>query len=660
MKKSITFLFATQIFALSARAIDVYALESPDSRLKVNVCVGRQITYDVSYNGHELLSSSSLNLNIKGRNSLCRNAKVKKATLSGHNGTIIPTFYIKDKIEDNYKTLDLQFDGFKLQFRAYNEGAAYRFVTQLHDSITVMDERAEFNFLKGWDVYASYSNAKGSADHQLSSSYENTYVKTPLPRLNTHDLIMLPFLVCADNGVKILITESNLEDYPGMYIRTDLGRCRVRGTFARYPKEIRTGNIREHNKRVLSREDYLVRTKGGRAFPWRIIRVATDDKQLLNDDMVYRLADPVRISDISWIKPGKTAWDWWNNFGLKGVSFKTGSNLSTYKHYVDFASKHNLEYVILDEGWSNYDLFHTNPNIHLDELISYARQKNVGLILWAGFRSIDGQLEKVFKYYSEKGIKGFKLDFIDRDDAQAVNFEYAAARLAAKYHLIIDFHGTYKPTGMCRTYPNVLNYEAVDGQEQTKWSTIQQYDQVTYVVTIPFIRQVAGPMDFTGGAMHNSTRDSYGTSYDEPVSQGTRCMQLAEYIIFHSPLNMLCDSPTNYEANPESLDFIAGIPTVWDETVPLDSKVGEYLAIARRKGNDWYVAAMTDWTARDMTLDLTFLPSDDWHGIAFKDGPNADRSARDYVREEFNLPSTRTLKIHLAPGGGYALHLTRK
>jgi alpha-glucosidase len=378
--------------------------------------------------------------------------------------------------------------------------------------------------------------------------------------------------------------------------------------------------------------------------------------------MVYRLASPNIIGDYSWVKPGKVAWDWWNDWGLFGVDFKVGINTKTYKAFIDFASANHIEYVILDEGWAvnkKADLFRIISQINLPEIINYGKQKGVGIILWAGYYAFDRDMEKVCRHYSEMGVKGFKIDFMNADDQQMVDFETRAAATCAKYKLLVDFHGTYKPAGINRTYPNVLNFEGVNGLEQMKWASLKEDDQVTYDETVPFIRMLAGPIDYTQGAMRNATKRNYRYIYSEPMSQGTRCHQLAEYVIFFSPLCMLCDSPSNYEREQECTDFISGVPTVWDETVPLKSEIGKYVGIARRKGDVWYLGVTNNWDARDISLKLSFLKGGRvYDAVVFEDGANADRIAMDYVKRTAEVSSDTDLKIHLAPGGGIAVKLT--
>ena len=371
------------------------------------------------------------------------------------------------------------------------------------------------------------------------------------------------------------------------------------------------------------------------------------------------LAAPSRLSDLSWIKPGKVAWDWWNAWNLDSVDFATGVNNATYKAYIDFASSKGIEYVILDEGWAvnlKADLMQVVKDIDLKELVDYAADRNVGIILWAGYYAFERDMENVCRHYAAMGVKGFKVDFMDRDDQEMTAFNYRAAETCAKYKMILDLHGTHKPAGLNRTYPNVLNFEGVNGLEQMKWSPAS-LDQVKYDVMIPFIRQVSGPMDYTQGAMRNASKGNYYPCNSEPMSQGTRCRQLALYVVFESPFNMLCDNPSNYMREPESTDFIAAIPTVWDESIVLDGKMGEYIVTARRKGDVWYIGGITDWTARDIEVDCSFLGDKAYNATLFKDGVNAHRVGRDYKRESFSVKKDSKLNIHLAPGGGFALQI---
>lgn len=546
-------------------------------------------------------------------------------------------------------------------FRAYNDGVAYRFVNHAKKPFCILNEEVDYRFPADVTASVPYVNAGKDGDYngQFHNSFENVYTTAPISQLNKERLMFLPLVVQATPEVKVCITETDLNNYPGLYLTNAKGSNSLSGIQAPYPKTMKQGGHNNLQMRVQTREEYIAKVDGPRNFPWRVAVVTTRDTQLAASNLSYLLAEPSKLSDTSWIKPGKVAWEWWNDWNLCGVDFKTGVNNATYKAYIDFASQYGIEYVILDEGWAvnlEADLMQVVKEIDLKELVDYAAARNVGIILWAGYYAFERDMENVCRYFSEMGVKGFKVDFMDRDDQLMTDFNHRAAAMCAKYHLILDLHGTHKPAGLNRTYPNVLNFEGVHGLEQMKWRPAG-FDQITYDVMIPFIRQVAGPMDYTQGAMRNATRENYYPSYSEPMSQGTRCHQLAMYIVLESPFNMLCDSPSNYMREPESTSFIAQVPTVWDETVVLDGKMGEYIITARRKGDTWFVGGLNNWDARDVEVDLSFLSSGSHKAVLFKDGVNAHRTARDYKREEVSVSSAQPLKVHLAPGGGFTLQI---
>lgn len=556
--------------------------------------------------------------------------------------------------------MSLSFKGnYSVVFRAYNDGVAYRFVTDFKKPIIIENENADFNFDADYTARIPYVNArKGDGDfiqQQFFTSFENLYTITPLSKMESDRLVFLPAMVELKDGKKAVITESDLEDFPGLLLRNETGKTGFSAIHAAYPKTEIQGGHNNLQYVVTEREKYIAKVQGKRNFPWRCIVISENDAELADSDMVYKLASPCRVSDVSWIQPGKVAWDWWNAWNIYNVDFKAGINNDTYKYYIDFASKYGIEYVILDEGWAvnlQADLMQVVPEIDLQELVNYGKERNVGIVLWAGYAAIDKDMENVCKYYSEIGVKGFKVDFMDRDDQKVVDFYYRMAETAAKYHLFVDFHGAYKPTGLSRTYPNVLNYEGVFGLEQAKWDNDD--DLVTYEVTIPFIRMVAGQFDFTQGAMNNANKNNFRAIYTEPMSQGTRCRQLAEYVIFESPFNMLCDSPTNYLKEDECTQFIANVPTTWDETVVLDGKVGEYIVVARKKDFRWYIGAITNWEERDLVIDLKPLNGGAKSGHIYRDGPNANNVAKDYVSETAQVMGNK-VKVHLAKGGGMVL-----
>jgi len=658
MHRLLTTLAAALMVISAFAAPKDYVLRSPDEKLLVTIETGNGISYTLKHDGDLLLDRSEIGMYMTDGTVFGGYLNVKKASTRTVSETIKAIMYKKAEIKDEFNELTLKFKDFSLIFRAYDDGMAYRFVSHKEEAYNVDYETAEFNFAKDWNMWAAYvCQHTETLESQYYNSFENQYSYTPISEWNKDRLAFLPLMVEGPKGKKIVVTESDLFDYPGMYLYNKDSGKKLTADFAPYPKEVRQGGHNNLQLEVQNRHPYIARCIGNDKFPWRIVAVSEDDIQMADNDMVYRLARPADpASNWSWVKPGKVAWDWWNDWNIKGVDFKSGINNDTYKYYIDFASENGIEYVILDEGWSvngEADLFQVVPEINLTELVRYAANRNVGLILWAGYWAFDRDMEKVCKHYSSMGIKGFKVDFMDRDDQHMVQFHQRAAMTAAKYKMLVDFHGTYKPSGLNRTYPNVINYEGVHGLEQMKWS-LENVDQVTYDVTVPYIRMMAGPMDYTQGAMRNASRGNYRPVNSEAMSQGTRCRQLAEYVVFESPLNMLCDSPSNYMEEKECLEFIAEIPTVWDETKGLCGEVGKYIAMARRNGSDWYVGAMTDWSDRGLTLDLSFLPEGNYTVVLYRDGVNADRVACDYRKETINLPADRQLKIKMAPGGGFA------
>ena len=644
--------------SVSVSAQKTYQLESPDKKLQTVVTIGDDIRFSMTHEGSEVLASSPISMTLQNGVVLGEKPRVSKVMRGVADKSIPSPLYKKSEVQDVYNEVTFAFRGnYGLVFRAYNDGLAYRFTTKMKDSIVVVDEEAYFNFPADYSAFAPYvNNTKATFEEQYMNSFEQPYVYEPITKLNSKRLMFLPLLVDLEGGKKLCITEADLEDYPGMFLNNSTTQPALKPVFAPYPKVKKQGGHNNLQMLVEEREHYIAKTKGTRSFPWRVFVVSAEDRQLADCDMVYRLASPCRVKDLSWIKPGKVAWEWWNDWNIDGVDFRAGINNDTYKYYIDFASEHGIEYVILDEGWAvnlKADLMQVIPEINLQELVDYGKSKNVGIILWAGYYAFDRDMENVVKHYAEMGVKGFKVDFMDRDDQEMMNFLYRAAETCARYQMMVDFHGICKPTGLQRTYPNVINYEGVYGLENLKWAA-QTHDMPKYDVTIPFIRMLAGPMDYTQGAMRNAIRSNYFPVNSEPMSQGTRCHQLATYVIFESPLNMLCDNPSNYRREAECTNFIADIPTVWDKTVALDGKVGEYVAIARQHGNDWYVGALTNWDARELTLDLSFLGEGNYTLELFKDGINADRAARDYKKEVISVPADRKVTIKMAPGGGWA------
>lgn len=663
MRKLLTFiLIIVTFFSYSQKQ---YTLVSPDGKLKTEITVGKTTEYAVSHNGDLMLEKSPVSMKLSDGRIPGTNAKVKKTNKKSVNESIDAEIYKKAKVENNYNELSILFSGdYSLVFRVYNDGMAYRFETNFKKPFTVENEQAVFNFPGNPKAFLAYVNKADNStfSQQFYNSFENTYNHIDLKNANPQKLAFLPLVVEGKNGKKICITEADLLNYPGMYLYNPDGGNSLTAMFAPYPKEIRQGGHNMLQGEVQSAENFIARCEGKTTFPWRTVIIAENDYELTDNDMVYKLATTNQLTDISWIKPGKVAWDWWNDWNIRNVDFESGVNDETYKYYIDFAATHGIEYVILDEGWAvnkQADLFQVIPEINLKELVEYGKSKNVNLILWAGYWAFNRDIEGICKHYAEMGIKGFKVDFMDRDDQQMVDFYHRAAQIAAKYKLMLDFHGAYKPTGLQRTYPNVINFEGVHGLEQMKWSPAS-VDQVAYDVTIPFIRMVAGPMDYTQGAMRNATRSNYRPVNSEPMSQGTRVRQLAQYVIFEAPFNMLCDNPSNYMAEPECTQFIAEIPTVWDETVALNGEISKYVTIARRTGNQWYLGSMTNWDARTLEVDLSFLGTGNYKAEIFCDGVNAHRTAMDYRKDTVDVPANRKMTLKMAPGGGFVMKIMKK
>ena len=642
----------------------VKSITSPDGKLKLTVTIDKDVRWSVELDGQTIITPSKVAMQIGETEVWGENPRLRKATTGKIDEVIPAPVYKKSEVVDQCSTLTLSFVGnYGIEFRAYNEAAAYRFTSTRKGDYTVKGEVSEFAFEKDNNVYCSYvrSNQKKSFEQQYFNSFEGPYFIEPMTTMGNNRLMYLPVLV--DMGdKKVCITETDLVDYPGMYLYNSDNNTSLESHFAYVPDEVKQGGHNMLQGLVQSRKPYIAAINGARTFPWRICNIARNDAELLNNDMVFRLSHENVIGDTSWIKPGKVAWDWWNNWGLYGQDFKPGVNNRTYEYYIDFAAANGIEYVILDEGWSvnlAADMMQVVPEIDLKHLIDYGKERGVGIVLWGGYWAVNRDMENLFKHYAEMGVKGFKIDFMDRDDQDMVNFYERAAATAAKYQLMVDFHGAYKPCGLSRKYPNVVNYEGVNGLEQMKWSGLE-LDQVTYDVQIPFIRMVAGPMDYTQGAMLNGTKTTYRESYHEPMSQGTRCRQFAMYVIFESPFNMLCDSPCNYEKEPVSTEFIAAIPTVWDETVALDGKVGQYAVMARRKDDAWYVGGMTNWDGRYVTVDLSFLPEGTYDVEKYVDGYESHVLARDFRVEKQSADNTAKIKVWMAAGGGFAFKITPK
>lgn len=544
--------------------------------------------------------------------------------------------------------------GFGIIFRAYNEGVAYRFYTTQSSDIIIKEEQAEFNFKEDYTAYLPYTT---NDKKPMAMAYQNVYDIIPLSKAQPK-LAFLP--VTVDCGsVKLTLLESDLEAYPGMFVQSQQGKYGLKGVFAPYPAKTDFYPWRKQEY-VTETTDFISRSRGSRSYPWRVLAITEKDTDMPVNNLVYALASPNRIGDTSWIKTGKVAWDWWNDWNLKGVPFKAGINMDTYKYYIDFASRNGLEFIVLDEGWydpKSGDMLTVIPELDLPELIAYGKSKGVEIVLWTVFNVLDSQLEAACKKYADMGIKGFKVDFLDRDDQTAVEMVYRIAEMTARYKLTLDLHGIYKPTGINRTYPHIINFESVFGMEEVKWTDIKN-NMPLYDVTFPYIRMMAGPVDYTPGAMRNATKADWRAMYYTPASMGTRCHQLAAYIVHDSPFTMLCDAPTNYLNEQECVDFIASLPVEVDSTFIASGELGKYIVTVRKKDVNWYIGGMTSWDERDVQLDFSFLPEGmSYTAVLFKDGVNANKQAEDYRKETIRIDKDSRLTLHLASGGGFAMKL---
>ncbi len=643
-KYFVVFVFVIFAATLSAKEFKV---DSPNKKLTLKVDVTNIIQYSVLKYGNVLLEPSRISLSLMNETILGKNVKLIDQNQKSINETLVPVVKQKfDTIKDNCEELTLTFEGnYKLIFRVYDDGVAYRFQTSFPGEITIKSEQVEFNFGKDYQMLFPEEDS-------FMSHSERLYKHVLLNEITHVRFCSLPALVMMDNNIKMLITEADLEDYCGMYLSgSALDPMSLVGLFPGYPAKDSVRNDRDVY--VVERKDYIAKTSGTRSFPWRVLIISEKDGDLIESTMIYKLAKPADPKiDFSWVKPGKVAWDWWNFNNIYGVNFRAGINTETYKYYIDFASKYGIEYVILDEGWYKLgNLLEQSPGINVQELVNYGKEKNVGIILWVIWKTLDDQLEEALDQFVKWGVKGIKVDFMQRDDQPMVDYYYKIAREAAKRKFLVDFHGAYKPTGLYRTYPNVITREGVPGLEHDKWG---ENASPWMAVTLPFTRMVAGPMDYTPGAMQNATKGAFKPVFTNPMSQGTRCQQLAMYVVFESPLQMLADNPTHYYKEPECMEFLSEVPTVWDDTKVLDAKVGEYVLVARRNGDKWYVGAMTNWTPRDLSVDFSFLPEGEYNINIWQDGINADRNANDYKKVSQTVDKNTKLKIHLAPGGGWA------
>jgi len=631
----------------AARARQTHEVVSPDGSLVATITVAPEPRFEIAWQGRPLVLPSRFGILLEGGPLPPMGGIepiVERITRTDTIRPIIPEK--RAAIVDHYDELSLGFGGgWWLDVRAYDDGLAYRFRTDRTVETTIQDEILDLRFPRGSRVWIP-------TEDSFLTHQERLYTETSLAEISPDTMGSTPLLVAPPDRPRVLVTEADLESYPGLYFKGTGGDGLV-ATFPAYPAA--EEQVRDRTVRVTRREPFLARTRGPRTFPWRVFIVAEEDRDLVESTLVYQLGPEIRISDPSWIRPGKVAWDWWNASSLTGVDFRSGLNTDTYLYFVDFAADHGIDYVILDEGWSDpADLGELNFDMELHKILQRGEERGVGIILWVVWKTLEDQWDVAWDRFAEWGVAGIKVDFMQRDDQPMVDWYWKVAEEAARRHLLVDFHGAYKPTGLRRAYPNVLTREGVLGLEHSKWS---REPTPNHNVTLPFIRMVAGPMDYTPGAMRNAQDQRFHAVFDRPMSLGTRAHQMAMYVVFESPLQMLADSPSNYLDEAECLTFLADVPTTWDETHVLSGQVGQWIAVARRKGRDWYVGAMAGWIPRNLDMDLSFLGPGPWVAEVFRDGANVQSNAEDYWHEEMVVDPAQPVLAHLGPGGGWVARI---
>lgn len=645
------------LVSIRLSAADSISVKSPDRRISVNVQLTSRLTYSVSIDGRNILQPSTIDLLLGDGRNLSDDLRTTKKTVKIYNETITsPVPEKRKQIANYYNELKLDFkQPYTLLFRVYNDGVAYRIMTRFKDSIVIKNETALFAFDKGKSVLLPIIQLKKEVD-KFHTSFEELYKLKRIDSLDQETLAYTPVLVGTGNEVKIGITESDLEDYPGMFLSGTTGDA-LQGTFATYPLEEKMTAGEFPQAIVTKRADYIAKTKGTRDLPWRVLMIATEDKELPGNDLVYRLGSPSRINDASWVNPGKGTDEWIIGINLFNVPFKSGVNTATYKYYIDFVKQFGFDRIMMDAGWSNYqNLFDINPGINMDTIAAYAKSRNIKISMWTLCSTLDRQLDSALKQFNKWGVDFIMTDFMDRDDQKMVNFYHRIAKACADHKIMIMYHGAFPPKGFNRTYPNAITREAVLGSEYNIWSDKPDPD---HDVTLPYTRMLAGPMDYEPGILNNATKEQFRPISGQVMTQGTRCHQLAMFVVYDSPIQLFSGNPSQGLKEPEFMHFLGGIPTTWDETKILDGKVSDFIITARRKGADWYIGGMTDWTEREFTLSLDFLDSGDYTAESCIDGVNAKTYPADYVIKKFAVKKGDAFKIKMAAGGGFVLKLSK-
>ncbi|WP_394201027.1 glycoside hydrolase family 97 protein [Shewanella waksmanii] len=613
-----------------------YQVTSPDGSITLEVSVKDKVSYQVSVDGQTIIKPSQIAMMFEDGTQFGVKPKVQSVSRNSIDETLTPIVKVRSaKVANRYNQLTLKLNQHQLTFRAFDEGVAYRFSGQLKGKSVLTSELVNYNFINGTFAYFPF-------EKRFNTATQPQFSPISAKGIDADELGSLPALFVA-GGINVLLTETDLQQFPGLWLKGD-SHGHIVGV---HPNELNSQDEYLDNLGVVSKN---------RHYPWRIIAIARTDAELLDNQMSFTLAEPSRLKDTDWIQPGKIAWDWYNENNLKGVNFKAGINTETYKYYADFAADYGIENILIDDGWSTHEnVLTVLPGIDIEAIVQHAKSKGVGVQLWVPFSGLDRNMEQAFKRYAQWGINGVKIDFMDSDSIKRVDFYWRAAAMAAKYKIMVNFHGSYKPAGLHRTYPNVMTREGVRGLENYKWSEVSS----THNLHLPFIRMIAGPLDYTPGAMRNAQKKNFKVIWSRPMSLTTRAHQVAMYIIYESPLQMLADTPTSYQAEPAVPQFIAQIPTVWDDYKVITATIGEQFSIARRLGNDWYIGGMTNHQPRQHHIDLSFLSSGEYQMELLKDGINADKFAEDYVLERGSVTANSRLTVNMAANGGYAIKLIK-
>jgi len=675
MKKTFVFLSAAAGIAGGLSAA-TWSAKSPDGLNEISLDTEPALRVTVLRRGQPRAEVRNISLDVECRGVLGgAGCAAKGAQELRHDAVIETPIYKRARVKDDGAGTVVSFGDWSVELHARNDGVAYRFTTAFDGEITVKAETARLAFPSADQKVWAAANRQAPENDPLQDSWEGVYGLVPVneaPEPGSKKIWYMPITASYPDGVAMTVTESDIADYPGCNFVRGGDPASLDAVFARYPVKTRYwtwgagySEAPTRYQRVVERADFLARTSGTRTFPWRVFVLADGYAQLPAADIVYALASPSKIGDASWVKPGKVAWDWWNCWnvsgeygGMRPVDFKAGCNTKTYEYYIDFAAKYGVEYVIFDEGWSQkLKIMEVNPEVDVPHLIRYGKERGVGIILWAAWAQFLGREEQVVSHYAKMGAAGFKIDFMDRDDQVLVNFLARMAALCAKYHLVVDYHGMYKPSGFQRTYPNTLNFEGVHGLECCKGGKACTYFP-DKDCTIVYTRMVAGPMDYTPGAMLNVPRKRWTPTPWQPSTPGTRAHQMALMALYEAPLQMLCDSPTQYLKNKECFTFMAQTPVTWDETVGIAGEPDKFAALARRKGDTWYLAAIAGAGGYDAAFDTSFLGAGRWEAEIFADGLNTEKDATDYVHQRRTVAAGEKLCVKIPSDGGYVVRFT--